>query len=598
MAWTRLVSGSTAGNVSMNIDYNVTSVTRTSNTNVRVTYGIRFAMATSTWTSNSIAAFCPAGGTRYFAFNSSSGSKHTSSGTWYYANTTGSTTTGETAPFSIDIPVTITQTSATFEVGYGWNAYTPSQVGKSTISVTFPTGATAPTGCWCSVSNIQETSVSISGGYGSNGNATVTAEGYQYHSEGYGWSSYTGQALAPGVKYWFRYYATNSQGTTYSGETTATTYLYPHCTEAPDFKIGKDVTIKLYNPLNRTVEIQMWNHYSTSFVSDKFAINGTTYTGFKQYADRQYASIWNAHQARYNIDVYYGGNKAVKEGGYYSINGNETPTFETSNITNIVDTLLVDSITGNGLKVIKGHNRITGSITKMTPNYGANGNKYVVTASGTPSTQDLGYNNGATQNFTIENITNNSISVTAYDSRNLYVSRSKTVDLIDYSKPRIVEFTATRLNGLGEYINIKANGNISYWSGWSEIKKYNSVQKMYLRYKLSSSNSYNMEWRDITGLITVKENGSWELSGTLEDVFDVTKRYDFELYYTDLLESSSTSSTQLSTANGFLWRDLANKRLGENKKPERTFDVNGDIGCTSLYVRGMQVLPVEEVAKW
>ena len=91
--WIRVASGVSAGNISMNVDIGIQSVTRTSNSNVRVVYGVRFSMATYNWTSNSVAAFCPKGGSRYYAFNSGSGANRTSSGTWYYANTTGSTTT-------------------------------------------------------------------------------------------------------------------------------------------------------------------------------------------------------------------------------------------------------------------------------------------------------------------------------------------------------------------------------------------------------------------------------------------------------------------------------------------------------------------------
>lgn len=591
--WNRLVSGSTAGNISLNIDYAIVGVQRTSNTNVRVTYGIRFSMATSTWTSNSIAAFTPAGGTRRFAFNSGSGGSHTNKGTYYYANTTGSTTTSEVTPFTQDITVTITQTSASFEVGYGWDAWTPNQKGKSTITVTFPTGATAPTGLTCSVSNIQETSVTLSGGYSSNGNATVTAEGYQYHSTGYGWSNYTGQALAPNEKYWFRYYATNSQGTSYSGETTATTHDYPKPTALTDFTIGDGAQVNLYNPLGRKCKLEIISNETGGVIGTYEGTYAGIVNGEFKTTDainKQYASIPNKQSGTYYAKVTYGSSVKTLGDGTYKIKGTEVPTFADTNITNITDTLLKDTITGNGSKIIKGHNKITGSITKMTPNYSSNGGKYVVNASGTPSTQELAYDNGATKSFTIENVTTNSVSVTAYDTRNLYTTRSKSIDLIDYSKPRINEFTVTRLNGLGEYINISVDGSLSYWSGWSEIKKYNSVQKVYMRYKLSSKGNYDMSWKDITGLLTKNSNGSWELSGTLDDVFDVTKKYDFQLYITDLLESSSTSSSQLSTANGFLWRDLENKRLGINKKPERTLDVNGDIGCTELYIKGEKII--------
>ena len=353
--WTRVANGSTAGNISMNVDIGIQSVTRTSNTNVRVVYGVRFAMATSTYTYNSVAAFCPKdSGNRYYAFKSGSG--HTSSGTWYYAYTDGKTHTGETCPFTIDIPVSLTQTSASFSVGYGWDAYTPNQCGSSSITVSFPTGATSPTGCWCSASAVSETQINLSGGYGSDGGASITGTGFQYSTDQNTWygcsSTFYGSV---NTTYYFRYYASNSQGTSYSGNAGATTYNYPYCTEAPNFTIGNNVTIKLYNPLNRTVKIQMWSHVSGQFVSDLITISGTSYTGFSNVASRLYASIPNVKTSKYNIDVWYGDNKAIKEGGNYTIRGDETPTFGVGNIIDVVDTLNV-AITGDNTKFIKGHN--------------------------------------------------------------------------------------------------------------------------------------------------------------------------------------------------------------------------------------------------
>ena len=135
--WNRLVNSSSAGNVKLNIDYAVTNVNRSGNT-VTFNYGVRFSMATSTYTYNNIAAFCPSGGTRYTAFNSGSGSRHTTKGTYYYANTSGATTTSETTPFYFSQTVSSSATSLTFAVGFGWNAWSPSQKGSANITVSFP----------------------------------------------------------------------------------------------------------------------------------------------------------------------------------------------------------------------------------------------------------------------------------------------------------------------------------------------------------------------------------------------------------------------------------------------------------------------------
>lgn len=591
--WNRLVSGSTAGNVSLNIDYGIASVTRTSNTNVRVVYGIRFQMATSTYTYNSIAAFCPAGGTRYYAYKYGNG--HTSSGTWYYANTTGNTTTSEKTPFTQDITVTVTQTSASFEVGYGWDAWTPSEKGKSTITVTFPTGATAPTGCWCSVSDVTETSCTLSGGYGSNGNATVTASGYQYKKDGGSWTncSATLTGLTENTKYYFRYYATNSQGTSYSdGTTNATTYYFPHITTTPDFIIGDPMWLTLYNPLKRDC-------WATMYGDDDRVIwscGGWTGTSIGQNNSAgdipgYYGSIPNKTYGYYHIRIEWNGVvRDKRNAGKYYIRGTEVPTFTNANITNIVDTLHVNDITGNSSKIIKGHNKITGNITKMTPNNYALGSKYVVNASGTPNTQEKPYNNGATQTFTIENVTTNSISVTAYDTRGLFTPVTKNIDLVDYNRPKVDELTITRLNGLGEYINVNAKGTFTHWSGWNEIKKYNSIINVYIRYKKSTETSFG-NYKDIKGLLTKNANGTWEVNGTLDVTFDVTEKYDVQLYVVDLLQTSHIVGATLSTANGFLWRDLKNKRIGINKKPEHTLDVGGDLNIDGdLYINGVKVI--------
>lgn len=591
MAWARWITGSTAGNITMDIDINVTSVTRTSNTNVRVTFGIRFIPYQ--WTYNSICAFIPSGGTRKWAFRSYDGKYHTETRGYYYAND-GNGTTSETAPFTIDLPVTVTQTSASFAVGFGWNAWTPGEVSSANITVTFPTGATAPTGCWCSTSDLTETSVIVSGGYGSNGNATVTSSGYQYRQSGNSnWSNCSSSVtgLSPNTKYYFRYYATNSQGTSYSGETSVTTYDYPHPTNCNDFIIGNPCTISVYNPLGRTYSLRLISNVSGGEIGH---YDGTleTLSGFNDSASQsqQHASIPNSPSGTFYVRVTYGSSVRTFGDRVYAVRGNETPTFESSNIIDVVDTLLSNTITGNNTKIIKGHNKITGKITKMSGNYFASGSKYVVNANATPNTQELNYDNGATKTFTFENLTTNSFNVTAYDTRGLYKTATKNVDLIEYYKPKINEFTVTRLNGLGEYINIVAEGTLTYWNGWTGIKKYNTVQKVYLRYKLSTESSWG-SWKDVTGLLTINSNGNWEISGTLDDVFNVTKKYDFELYITDLLENSSTSSTNLSTANGFLWRDLENKRLGINKKPEKTLDINGDLNIDGdLYIKGIKVI--------
>jgi hypothetical protein len=144
------------------------------------------------------------------------------------------------------------------------------------------------------------------------------------------------------------------------------------------------------------------------------------------------------------------------------------------------------------------------------------------------------------------------------------------------------------LNGLGEYITINAQGTFTHWNGWSQIKQYNKIKTVNIRWKKSTASSYGA-WKDVTPLLTTNTNGNWQLTGTLDDTFSVTDKYDLQIVVEDLLEGTPVSTTTLSTANGFLWRDLKNKRIGINKKPEKTLDVNGEIQGTKIFANGVDL---------
>lgn len=584
MAWTRLVSGSTAGNVSLNIDVNVTSVERTSNTNVKVKYGVRFSMATNTYTYNSIAAFIPAGGTRRYAFVGSS-STHISSGTYYYANTTGNTTTSAVTPFTQNITVTQTQTSASFKIGFGWDAWTPSEKGTATISVTFPTEATKPTGVSCSVSSKTETTVTLSGSYSSDGGASVSTTGYQYSTDNSTWKTFSNgnTTLSANTKYYFRYYATNSQGTAYSSSVNTTTYDYPYCTSTPDFTIGDIAVVKFYNPLGRT--------FTFEFIANNVSIFTEEYSGTSRNSfdsantiRKLYATIPDKKEATYKIVVTYGNSVKTRDNGNkYKIKGTEVPTFLETDIINVIDTKHVNDITGLGTKIIKGHNTITGTIKPMVANNSAEGKRYIVSANANPSSQEITHT-GSNKTFTFENITVNSFTVTAYDTRELSTARNKSIDLVEYTIPKVNNLTINRQNGIGEYAILSADGTFTHWSGWEEIKKYNSIQKVWIRYKKATDSSYAMSWIQITEGLIENTNGRWRVQIALDDIFNTIDKYDFQLTVEDLLEESKISSNTLSTANSFLWRDLKNKRLGINKKPEEALDVQGNIKTDGDYI--------------
>ena len=263
------------------------------------------------------------------------------------------------------------------------------------------------------------------------------------------------------------------------------TYAYPYCTEAPNFTIGEDVTIKLYNPLNRSVQIQMWSYKSQGFVSDLITISGTSYKGFSNVANRLYASIPNDTASQYTIDVHCGSNKATKAGGNYTINYETSiPTFnDFTYSTNLSE------LTGNNDTIINGETSTTFTISttnKATSNYGASITKYRVEC-GTQQ-QEVAYSSTEEVSYTLPNCNNQVIKVTAVDSRGLEKSISKTVtNFKNYSKPTFRNITTERNDGVEA--TTKLNFAVAYWNE-SFGDATNTITYVAYRSKLTTASDY------------------------------------------------------------------------------------------------------------
>lgn len=266
----------------------------------------------------------------------------------------------------------------------------------------------------------------------------------------------------------------------------------------------------------------------------------------------------------------------------YLIPNTYKPTFDSSKIIEVSNIAYTDIMGTNTSKYIKGHNRLQGKIVPMVPNGYANGKDYLISCGNKQISLNYSESN---QTFTLDNIDNNTLSVTATDSRGFTNSGSKSLILVDYSNPICNDINIIRQGGVGTVAVLNAKGKYTNWSG---LALNNQIISVKYKYKVSDGNYSNLI--DITNKLTTNADGTWEIrDAVLDTTFEASNKYDIVLVFNDRLETITLSPYRLSTADVLLWRDLANKRLGVNKKPDYTLDVDGVVNATSYLRSGIEV---------
>lgn len=541
-----------------------------------------------------------------------------SSGGWYYNNLRLKLYLNGSDIYTKDCKSSSTGWSIDFDSGW----HTVSNKTSGTTPFYFTVKDTQDTG-WCnytsgtyqldvapaytsitgfSVSALSETSVRF------NWSAANTVD-YVWYSTNNG-SSWTGVDVSDGTSGSFdvgglsdntgynfkiRVRRKDSQLTTDSGAYYATTYAYPYLTSVPEFTVGNNLTIGIYNPLGRSCTISVIGDNGVEHAGG--TITGITISPFNNdsWKNIWYSTLPNKTQGTYKARLVCstGNVNQLSSAVNYYLNTSDTgfkPTFTANEVINIVNTANT-AIAGSN-KFIKNHNSLSGVIKPMTPNRSSRGSYYNVSTSGLATVRkDYSSSN---INFVLGNMSSNTFNVTAVDSRGFSTTISKTIDLVDYNKPGVTVAKITRQNGIGTKAILSFTGVYTNWSG---LLKSNSIQS--IKYKIGA----NGTWKNLPSNATLNSsNGVWTLNATLDDTFATTSQYDLYLQIKDLLETVEVGAYTISTADAFIWKDLANKRVGINKKPTKTLDVAGNIGASgdietstnlkgnALYVNGVKMI--------
>ena len=364
------------------------------------------------------------------------------------------------------------------------------------------------------------------------------------------------------------------------------TYAYPYLTSVPKFTVGDALTIGIYNPLGRSCTVYLIGDDGTEILGGTFTDTSIYPFNSDNWKNDWYKSLPKKKPGTYKARLVCstGNVDQISSAVEYYLNTSDSefnPTFPADNIINIANTLHTD-ISGSN-KFIKNHNKLTGTIKPMVGKRFADVTTgyYNISSSGLTTVKK----NYSSSNIAFElgNMSSDTFNVTAVDGRGFTTTRSKTIDLVDYNNPGVTTSKITRQNGIGTKAVLAFTGVYTNWTG---LLKTNSIQS--IRYKIGSSGT----WKSLPSNATLtNSNGVWTLNAILDDTFATTSQYDLYLEIKDLLETVMVGSYTISTADAFIWKDLANKRMGVNKKPNKTLDVAGDINAdNALYVNGVKMI--------
>lgn len=408
---------------------------------------------------------------------------------------------------------------------------------ETSISMRFETG-TAVDYAWYST-NGGSTWIGIWSGSASSGEYTTA-------------SSYP---LTPGTDYSVKT-KVKAKGTQTESETTAmtvTTYLYPYPRTAPNFTIGDEVIIPIYNPLAREITVTV-KAGSTTILST--TTTGASVTIPTSSASALYSSIPNATSGAYTVTVTYS-EQTRTESGTYSVPSSSAPTI-TGGTYQDTDTT-VTNITGNNQKIIPSKSKVKFTATGISAKNSATVSSVKVNIDGTDYNMSL---SGSTA--TVSNVTINSSQATAVitvtDSRGLTASKEVALDIIEYTAPTL-SATASRVSGY--YSSTEITPTVNY-----TILGSNAVT-IQLKARKTSESSYS-----------VTQNIS--SSGTSTVSLDNQYPWYILLTVTDSFGGSSTFEITIGKGIPLFYFDIGKSSVSVDKFPEHSnsFEVEGDIYMT------------------
>ena len=347
----------------------------------------------------------------------------------------------------------------------------------------------------------------------------------------------------------------DSQLITDSSPYVQSTYNYPHCTNSPDFTIGKKNTLTIYNPLGRSCSI--WIEAANGSQKGGDVISGTSISGYNNSEWQQwfYSSIPNSTSGQYKVLVKYGTVTMTRNNGNtYQITGNEIPTVNGITYKDIDSSVV--AITGNNQQIVQNKSNLQVNYEQATPNYSAGSiTKYSFELNGVIKESTAA--GGSVTFGTIDSANDLTLTLTVTDSRGLTATKSITITMLAHSNPT-ANVVLERLNNYEDEVYLTVDASIS------SIDGKNTMTIKY-RYKLSDE--------DYTSFVTIPNNETQTLS------LDKSKIYIFNVVVTDVFGAVFSSTYTLNKGVFPLFIDINKNSVGINEFPAEgeAFRVAGGI---------------------
>lgn len=302
------------------------------------------------------------------------------------------------------------------------------------------------------------------------------------------------------------------------------TYDYPYISSSPNFDIGNQMSIGIYNPLNRNCQVYI-------IASDNSAMGGDTTTGTSisgyynsSWQNFWYASIPNSSYGDYRVRLVVSSlnrDTTVSGGRYYAKEIECKALLSMS----VVDTNSdITTLLGSNTKFLKYLSKPQVTLTP-TAKYGA---------SIVGQTISLGDGQYAyTLSHTFNKIENSYVTGTVKDSRGFYTTTEVILDMVDYIKLAITKFELSKPEGTSDEVKITLEGN---WFNDDFVENTHNTLTINLDYKLATSST----WTNYGTLTPTITNNTFKVTDlSLGNIYDFDKEYQFRVTITDTVDEIS-----------------------------------------------------------